>query len=331
MIKKVLSLCDGLSCGLLALKKLGIKVEYHAVEIDKHVRKLADYNLPEIIRWKDDVKEITEQDIIEHGPFDLVLFGTPCQSVSVSGIYCGDNSDAWLNDKSGLLIDCLKVLKLVKKHNPKANFLIENVKMKDLFLKQFNKFIGIEPVLINSELLSAQKRNRYYWSDFEISQPRDKKILSSSIIKDGVLVAYSKSTRYKDKNGKVWSAPAKDRERYVEERVNNNGKANTLVGGLGCCGQSTQNYVLNINPSQVKFNTIEKATLTDDGEICIGNYSYEYRLMTIRECAQMQTIPDWFDFDVVSETQAYKAIGNGWTVDVIAHILKNIKGRTRSK
>lgn len=361
---KILSLCDGMSCGLIALKEMGIEVVYHAVEIDKHARLLSDSNFPDIVRWQNDVKAITEKEIIKNGPYDWVMFGSPCQSVSVAGKYCGDNSLAWINDKSGLLVDCLKILRWCQKQNPSVKYLIENVKMKKAFLEQFNLFIGHEPVLINSALVSAQNRNRYYWVPFNVSQPEDKGIVLKDIIDSGFTdrekaycidasyfkggntntyfnkgrrqlvfteaFGWSKSTRYKDQDNKIWSKPAPDRERYIEERINNSGKANTLLCGEGCGGQSTVNYVLNIPRG---FN---KGALTNKKTRSVSSSSWEQnnilvniktgvirtRKLSVNECAKLQTIPEWYKFDAVSKTQAYKAIGNGWTVEVIKHILK---------
>lgn len=348
---KVLSLCDGLSCALLAFKNLGIEVEYHAVEIDKYARQLSDDNFPEIVRWSNDVTEITEQHIIDNGPYDWIMFGSPCQSFSVAGKGEG------LDGKSGLLIDCFKVLKWCQKQNPNLKYLIENVKMKKEFLDQCNQIIGSEPVLVNSALLSAQRRERYYWTNFPISQPEDKGILLKDILEDTVdkslyfkpkvpievsqiravwdssgkghrsvqdrasqingkmpcipskradrlvriCIGYSKSTRYIDENGKVHASPGEGKTSKIETRIREDGKANTLTTGDGCMNQSTMTLV----------------TEKDRDE------NFLFRKLSTRECARLQTIPDWFKLNSVSKTQQYKAIGNGWTISVISHIIKD--------
>ena len=319
---KVLSLCDGMGCGLLAFKTLGIEVEYHAVEIDMYARKLCDHN-QDVIRWTNDVTLITKEDIKFQGPFDWVIFGSPFQTVSS----CGDGSG--LLGKSGLLIDCLKVLRWCQEFNPNLKFLIENVKMKKHFLEQFNEHIGVKPILINSSLVSGQNRERYYWCNFDVRLPEDKKILAESVLEDGVIdrdksycidanyfkgsnpeqyfnkarrqlvFGWSKSTRYVDTKGKIHSTKAYDRISKIEERLNLSEKVNTLTTGPGCWNQSTRNAVLE---------------------------PLGFRKLTVRECARLQTIPETFDFSCISNNQGYKCIGNGWTVDIISHIIKESGG-----
>jgi DNA (cytosine-5)-methyltransferase 3A len=235
---KVLSLCDGISCGLLALDRLCVGCEYHAVEIDKYARRISEANFEfRITRWQNDVTLVTEKDIVTNGPYDLIVFGSPCQSVSIAGNGKG------LDGKSGLLMDCMKILEWCRKHNPELKFLIENVKMKKDFLLQFNELIGVEPILINSSLLSAQKRERYYWCNWKVEQPKDRGILFNDILQTkGEGAAWSKSTRYKDENGKIISTKKGSVESYVEDRTTF-GKSNTLTTGDGCGSQSSKNIV----------------------------------------------------------------------------------------
>jgi site-specific DNA-cytosine methylase len=161
----------------MAMKSLGIPCDYHSVEIDPHARRLADDNYEfEITRWQNDVTLIREEDIIAQGPYDIVSFGSPCQSVSVAGNGTG------LDGKSGLLLNCMEILRWCQKQNPKLIYLIENVKMKKEFLQQFDDLIGGERILINSSLLSAQKRDRYYWTNFRVVPPEDKGILLRDIL-----------------------------------------------------------------------------------------------------------------------------------------------------
>ncbi len=319
---KILSLCDGMSGGFMAFKKLGVEFEYHAVEIDPYPRSLSEDNFwPDITRWENDVNNITKESIEEHGPYDWVIFGSPCQSVSVSG-----NGEG-LDGKSGLLIQCNKILKWALEFNPDAKFLIENVKMKSGFLNQFNEIIGSLPTLLNSASVSAQKRERYYWTNFKVTTPKDRKIFLESLLEEGsfsdrkkshcldanffkgsnltqyfdksrrqIAFGWSKSTRYKDMNGKMSPTKKDGFFSYVEQRFTSDGKSNTLTSGEGCAHQST-------------------ATVVFRDEVT-------WRNLTVRECARLQTISDDFSFDSVSKKEAYKAIGNGWTVDIIEHILR---------
>lgn len=291
---KVLSLCDGISCGKMAFDRAKIKVEYHAIEINEQSRILADHNLKDIIRWKNDLRDITMQDIKKHGPFDWVIMGPTCKSVSKA------SNGPGLLGSSSILIDCIKVRDMVLKDNPNAKYLIENVKMKKAYYRDFCQFIGHEATLINSSLVSGQSRERYYWTNFKVTQPEDKKIMLNDILESDAhsAIGWSKSSRYKDSYGKIYSSPAEGREYYSEDRFNTNGKANTLLTGKHCKGQSTSTVVFL------------------DGE------QIARRGLTIRECARLQTIPDSFDFLVVKESKAFEVIGDGWTVNIIKHLFE---------
>lgn len=323
---KVLSLCDGISCGLMAFNKLGVEVEYHAIEFDKKVRDLSDLNLKDIKRWEHDVNGVTVDDIKEHGPFDWVILGPPCQSVSTAGKRRG------LEGKSGLIHRCIEILRWCQHYNPDLKYLIENVRMSNLFRDQFSKIIGHEPTNINSNLVSGQNRPRYYWTNVEnVVQPEDKNIFLADIVEDyGNAVGWSKSTRYKDKTtGKVGSSPTINTESYIETRLSACTKSNTLNTGVGCRNQSTSNFILSnmlrpgYEPLYEKMNKnplLEQALEKKEGSYFKKGHYY-WRYLTVSECAKLQTIPASFDFSSVSTNQAYKAIGNGWTVDVIKHIL----------
>jgi len=194
--QRILSLCDGLSGGYLAFKELGVPVEYHAVEIDSHARKLSDHNLPDIIRWQNDVTKVTKEDIEFYGPFDWVIFGSPCTTVSVAGNGTG------LLGASGILFNCTQILDWVREFNPNVKFLVENVKMKKEFLHQFDMVLGSdERILINASLVSPQKRERWYWANFKVAQPGDTgEFLYSILEKDspGILKQYKNILRVED-------------------------------------------------------------------------------------------------------------------------------------
>jgi len=291
----VLSLCDGMGTGKLAFDELGIETNYYAIEIDRHARALADFNLSVITRPCNDLLKVTARDILLDWPkFDYVIFGFTCKSLSRQS----NGSD--LDGSSRILFDCMNILTNVMHRNPNAKFLIENVKSMSNEMKAvISKIIGTGYHSINSSLVSGQGRERLYWINWELEQfPEDRSIIANSILENDAkeLKAWSKSSRYKDKDGKVHSSPAADRERYIEERYRTDKKANTLVTGAGCKGQSTKNKVIT----------------KDDKE----------RQLTVRECARLQTIPDGYDFSMISDSQAYNCIGNGWTLEVIKHLLK---------
>ena len=167
----ILSLFDGMSCGRLALDRLGIKVDkYYASEIDKYAIEVSSANYPDIIQIGDvcDVKGEDYPDI------DLVLAGSPCQGFSFAG-----NQLAFDDPRSALFFEFVRILKEVK---PKY-FLLENVKMKKEFLDVISEQVGVEPILINSALVSAQNRLRYYWTNIPgVEQPEDRGIVLRDIL-----------------------------------------------------------------------------------------------------------------------------------------------------
>lgn len=392
---RVLSLCDGMSCGLLAFKNLGIEPEYWAVEINKFARTLSDSNFKDVKRPCNDVNEIgARQMLLEWPAFDWVIFGSPCQSVSVAGKGEG------LDGTSGLLLKCMEILALAKYRNPNVKFLIENVKMKKDFKAQFDQIIGGESVLINSALVSAQNRERYYWTDFPVSQPQDRGLVLADILEDAALFSerekiycidanyskgvfaenylkrgirqivfkYSESNRYKREDGSTTQKASEATIRTVERRLIPSDKALTLTTGDGCGSgmkainlvglprgfnrgysrpveeskapsisksswEQNNKLVIQVNPDkscggkQPKmqdrvYSPLGKSVAMTSfaGRTNVGDELF-YRKLTVRECARLQTIPEWYSFDAVSKTQAYKAIGNGWTVEVIAHII----------
>lgn len=290
----VLSLCDGMGTGKLAFNELGVETNYYGIEIDQYARVLADLNISGILRPVTDLLDITPRHIFLDWPvFDYVIFGFTCKSLSRQSN--GKNLDG----SSKILFDCMAILAMVKHRNPNVKFLIENVhSMNNQMKKTITKIIGLDYIHINSKLVSGQSRDRLYWCNWENEQPKDKEIRGVSLLdSDGTnLRAWSRSTRYKDKNGKMHSSPGPGRTRYYESRFRKDGKANTLVTGAGCQGMSTKNFV-------------------------DTNYKKE-RILSVRECARLQTIPDNFDFSIGSDNQAYKALGNGWTLEVIKHLLK---------
>ena len=308
-MRNVLSLFNGISGLHLALDKANIKVDnvYYA-EIDKFANKITEHHYPDDVALGD-VTKWREWDV-DWSSIDLVSAGFPCQAWSVAGKQLGDK------DERGMLFwTTLDIIKTALEHNPKAKFLMENVKMK----KEFEEYIThhteqalgyVEKTLINSSLVSAQNRNRYYWTNFEVKQPDDKGALLKDIV-DGTCINLYNGLEKDIRNGEVASEQNLNGISQTMQRALNNGrnpdqKANTLTAcsykGMGTNGMSN---VL-INESALEHPNVYNGIL--------------YRKLTPIECERLQTLPDnWTD--CVSNTQRYKSIGNAWTVDVIAHIL----------
>jgi DNA-cytosine methyltransferase len=171
----VLSLFDGMSCGMIALDRLGIKVDnYYASEIDKYAMQVSAANYPEIIQ----VGDITKLDLSTLPKIDLVMGGSPCQGFSFAG-----KQLAFDDPRSALFFEFVKC---VKELNPKY-FLLENVKMKKEYLDIISEYMGVEPIFINSSLVSAQSRQRYYWTNIpNVTPPEERGIVLRDILEDQV-------------------------------------------------------------------------------------------------------------------------------------------------
>ncbi len=354
---KVLSLFDGISCGRVALERAGLSVSaYYASEIDKYAMKISEANYPEIIQLGD-VQDFEKWEL-DWSSIDLVLAGFPCQSWSIAGKQLGDR-----DPRGGLFWTMLDIAKKVLDNNPNAKFLFENVRMKKDFeeyiTQHTQKALGtVHKILINSALVSAQNRQRFYWTNFETTQPEDLGIILADIIEEGAVdreksycvdanyakgsnlknyfekgrrqIVFKPATMLPDKShtdgGQV--AVASEIKGYDStKRVYGlGGKAPTLTT---CMGGNREPKVVIIqrgrgkNQGGIKAEDGKTPTLTanyweHNNHLADGVY---YRKLTPIECERLQTLPDNYT-NHVSNTQRYKAIGNGWTVDVIAHILR---------
>ena len=189
----VLSLFDGMSCGMLALDRLGIKVDnYYASEIDKYAMQVSTANYPEIIQ----VGDITKLDLSTLPKIDLVMGGSPCQGFSFAG-----KQLAFDDPRSALFFEFVKCVDTLK---PKY-FLLENVRMKKEYLDIISEYMGVEPIFIQSSLVSAQSRQRYYWTNIpNVEQPEERGIVLRDILEDQVgsehYVGDNMQKNYKDGN-----------------------------------------------------------------------------------------------------------------------------------
>jgi DNA (cytosine-5)-methyltransferase 3A len=271
----VLSLFDGMSCGQIALNRAGIKYNnYFASEIDKHAITVTQHNYPKTIQLGS-VEFITKQ-MFGNNKIDLLIGGSPCQSFSSFGQNTG------FKGKSSLFWEYVRILKTLK---PKY-FLLENVNMKAEWKNIISEQLGVQPIRLNSNLVSAQNRDRLYWTNINFDMPKDKNIYLLDILEDLPYREIPKCFYGKWGN-----------EQRINKGLNsvNNKKGNCLTT-KNC---HTNQYLLN-----------------SDKTLC--------RLLSANEYEKLQTIP--IDYTKsVSNTERYKMIGNGWTVDVIAHIFASLK------
>ena len=357
----VLALFDGISCGQIALERAGIKVDnYFSCEIDNFARQIIKKNYPNTIEVGD-IKDF-EQWIGSLPKIDLLTAGFPCQAWSVAGKMKGDN-----DPRGSLVHDLISVWNYLKDKNSNLKFLFENVKMKKVFLNYINKLFGVEPILINSALVSAQNRERYYWTNIEgVTQPKDKGILVRDIIVQTYdnmvhparLVNQRVDDNFHRKDGN------KD---YEVSRIlvsKENGKSDCITAGGGHAyltslpngkyfkegkvfgynkdvkrveyentGKKEVPTTFSRMKSRMKTNEREKAHTIcasdhkgingNQGRNAVYNGS-QYRAFLPIEYERLQTIPDNYT-EGLSRSQRYKTTGNGWTVDVIAHILSFMK------
>jgi site-specific DNA-cytosine methylase len=333
----VLSLFDGMSCGQIALQKLGIKVDkYFACEIDKYAIQVTQKNFPNTIQLGD-IQFVTKETLGRHN-IDLILGGSPCQGFS----FAGQNLN-FQDPRSALFFEFVR---LVREIEPKY-FLLENVKMKKQSQDIISKYMGCEPIEINSALVSAQNRRRLYWTNIPgISQPKDKGIMLKDILQFD----------YEDGSGVEFN---ENQERKIDKINPSLDKANCLTEAIGRGGSSSEfltsvkKKTLIVN-DEIKAGAYRARSYDKDGKrvdwkdskptqnlevrkdeksnsltsvqkdnVVVKNNLY-WRKITPIECERLQTVPDNYT-DCVSNTQRYKMLGNGWTIDVIAHILKGIK------
>lgn len=283
---KVLSLFDGISCGMVALERAEIPVErYVAYEIEPNAIKISKKNYPQIEHCGD----VTTADFTQYRGFDAVIAGSPCQSVSI----VQSKTRTHLKGKSKLFFEFVRALEEVK---PKY-FLLENVaSMNDESRRIISEHLGCEPLLIDSGWFSAQERWRYYWTNIPVEAISEH---SGAVLADILQSDVEQKYFYDyplinvDLSKQVCATMVHNNHEMHKRVFNPDFKCHTLTA---VCGGNQQKKVY-INGKARKLTPLE----------------YE----------RLQTLPDNYT-EGVCDGARYKAIGNGWTVDVIAHILKNL-------
>jgi DNA-cytosine methyltransferase len=302
----VLSLFDGLSGGMVALERTGINVEnYYSSEIDEYAIKISEDNYPNIIRLGD----VSKWKSWKLPKIDLLIGGSPCTGFSVAGR--GLNFD---DPRSKLFFEYAKILKHLKKKNPNIKFMLENVKMKQEWQDVITKnLLGIEPKELNSSKISAQSRKRLYWANWEFPEPEDKGIILKDILESGFVdrdKSYCIDANYW-KGGNPFNYFEKSRRQLVFDRPMMIGKANGIKG----------HDILKRVYSQFGKSPTLTAHTGGNQEPKVDVNEINWRKLTPLECERLQCLPDNFT-KAVSNSRRYAAIGNGWTIDMIVHILK---------
>ena len=326
----VLSLFDGMSCGQQALERVGIKVDnYFASEIDKYAIQIAEKNYPNT-KHLGDVTQISKFWTEHKFPkIDLLIGGSPCQSFSYAG-----NQLAFDDPRGKLFFEYVKIKDLLK---PKY-FLLENVKMKQEYVDIISEYLGVEPIEINSALVSAQNRKRLYWTNIpNVTQPADKKILLKDILECGCVdrdKSYCVDANY-FKGGNLKLYFEKYRRQLVFDSCIQVGETAEIKG------YDIIKRVYSTNGKAPTLTTMQGGHR--EPKIAISDKTW--RKLTPLECERLQTLPDGYtqygdfggeQFDKdgnfvryttkpISNTQRYKMIGNGMTVSIIARILEGME------
>lgn len=229
----VLSLFDGISCGRIALDELNIKVKnYYSSEIDKYAIQISDKNYPDIIRLGD-VLNWRKWDI-DWSSIDLILAGSPCQGFSFAG-----KQLAFDDPRSKLFFEFENIVKHIQNLNPNVKFLLENVRMKKEYQAIISNRLSVEPVMLNSALVSAQNRVRLYWTNWDISKPlEDKNILLKDVLQDDAEV----DERMITKSGKSFCLTARYQGAQLKNSIERKQRTMVRVGHIGNGGQSQRVY-----------------------------------------------------------------------------------------
>lgn len=298
----VFSAFDGICCGMAALERADIPVnKYYSSEIDKYAIQIANKNYPQIIQLGD-IENISENEIRKLENIDLVIGGSPCQGISSVNVYLEDG-EGGVNGtgKSRLFWQYVRILNIIKKINPNVKFLLENVGSANIEDKEIiDDALGCSGISFNSQLLSAQYRNRIYWTNIKFDLPTlRKEIYMKDILEDKVDDKYYLSQKMYD---------------YIMAPGTKNWQ----------CGKME----IDLNIARPLTATMHKMHRADTDNYVSTEYKpigkTNVRRLTPLECERLQTLPDNYT-EGISDTNRYKCIGNGWTVDVVAWIFKNLK------
>lgn len=342
---KVLSLFDGISCGMIALERAGINVErYVAYEIDKYAVQISEQNYPNIEHHGD----VFEGDFTQYQGFDLLLGGSPCTYWSIA-----KKDRETTSDGMGFKL-FMEYVRALKESECKYFLYENNHSIHQNIKSEITKYLGVEPIMINSALVSAQSRKRCYWTNIpNVIQPEDKGILLADVLQNGISwqdKSYCMTSTY---NGATFSNTVirKQRTMIAEPVILQRGhgfnkggikseKAPTItangcwqennkvvepvrIGQIGKGGQGQRIYSISGKSVSLTANGGGQGAKTGLYKIDLPDGDYIIRKLTPIEAERLQTLPDNYTAGI-SNTQRYKCIGNGWTVDVISHILSGV-------
>lgn len=332
----VLSLFDGISCGQQALKELGAPVgTYYSSEVDGYAVGITQYQHPKTVQLGDVTNWATWD--IEWADIDLVIGGSPCQGFSFAGKQLN-----FADKRSALFFVFENILNHVKAHNPNVKFMLENVRMAKQSQDVITERLGVIPKLINSAKVSAQNRERLYWANWHIAPLEDRGIELKDVVLSGaypvalhnlyggfneqavrVFTGKSPTLRTAAGGGHI---PSMVLERLAHSPQALEYMSRQVKGGRTHWDFKHHSDVRNPKSAAVVANFFKGVpyNVFKDWDVI--------RKFDPIECERLQTLPDNYTaygvfngkVKPISNTQRYKAIGNGWTVEVIKHIFNGI-------
>jgi DNA-cytosine methyltransferase len=336
---KVLSLFNGMNTGRQALENVGIKVDaYYSSEIKPYAIELTQYHFPDTIQVGD-VTKWRDWDI-DWKTIDLVLSGSPCQDLSAAGKRAGINGS-----RSSLFFTFIEILEHIKSFNPNVLFLQENVgSASKLDIGIMSRALGVYPVRINSSLVTAQLRDRYYWSNIktretmfdlvtDIPQPMDRKIMFKDILTSG-FIEVNKHNCLTTKSGEQLK-----NQQSLKHRNETTGMITLIYevnNELRCKTNTNKGFdiVTENDCIDLSFPTSKtrRGRVTKSKSPCLmesNNNLYSYKDGIVRtvnkiEMCRLQGFPDNY-CDILSTTKAGSLLGDGWTLPIIEHIFSFIK------
>lgn len=323
----ILSLFDGISGARVALERLGINCKfcYFASEIDKYAIKISRSHYPDIFQ----LGNISAVETSALPKIDLLIGGSPCQGFSFAGKQLNFN-----DPRSMLFFEYVRILKECKPQY----FLLENVRMKKEYQNVISKLLEVDPIMINSALVSAQNRVRLYWTNIKkITQPQDKGIILKDILEDrankcgafrGRYLINGKRQDYKMSVAGLTTQRLEIRDDNKSNNLSTVQKDNIILSNKAMEYMNRKTFNGKDHWSHAS-NIIDNKSHTVVANFCKG-VSYNVlkqenlaRYFTPIECERLQTYPDNYTKGV-SNTQRYKMLGNSFTVDIIKHILSFI-------
>jgi DNA (cytosine-5)-methyltransferase 3A len=309
----VLGIFDGIATGRYSSEIAGIHVDkYFASEINANAIKISEKNYPDIIQLGD----VTQVDVSKLPKIDLLIGGSPCQGFSRAGL-CLNFDDP----RSKLFFEYVRILNEIRKVNPDVKFILENVEMKKEWVEVINDHLGVEGYSINSKLLSAHNRPRMYWTNIDFKKPIDDAGVKLLDILEEV-----DTTGFINHNGILFDPRIREDCRNLVSVVNGEVRISQATKLGYAVAENGDGVSLDFPTSKTRRGRVIKgksSCLTTSSEPLVY-VNGAIRWLTITEKERLQTLPDGYT-EGVSYGARVEALGNGWTAEVITHILKGLK------